>query len=687
MRKTTSLFFKCVIALQIISASTTYANNFTKEDSLAKSCFYSAKTEIENMLSGKIPLDYERAVFITENAYYSNSIIAERFYFLIDYHTERILQLIANNDNEDKQNFKHNILYSEADQRKMYRELLANWAIYTYLTDTLYQLDGNNVNIYTPFTYSYKDPMGTSNWCNSQVVNLLSEKQGNCYAFVSLFKILSERFHSNANISTASNHIFITHNDLKGTSYNIELASRAFPGSGSIKAITNTTHEAVVSGISMQTLNLKQSISLCLVYLAKGYENKFNSKSDEFILQCAETALKYDSLNLNAMLLKAEVLEERIINENKTIAQLQKDKLFTEYESLIKTLYKKGYREMHTEIKNLLIARMQYDTNAVFFSKDQTPNPFKHIKSDPKDTRYATLSWGLFDEIHETKLYEKYGRALFDTKKQKITTFQAVDTLYNNYNFDPVVFAWQVDPLANQMPNWSPYAAFADNPIMLIDKDGQFPVSVHVEIMKAAMGKYNLPVKVQSSDDVYGMVENGLITGVKNADYFGFAADNHFDNRTDFDKVNKGWMKLNDGLAKKSYNPERSGLGVKMHNVQDFYAHSNYVEQYIEYFKAQGGDISTLKPDDIPTYAEAMKNKEFADNYSKNIKTGTFSIMKWLTGSDKKDPNSHYNMNKDENKGKGAVKVDGAEYTLHEFAVGAATNATIEELGKKVETE
>lgn len=94
----------------------------------------------------------------------------------------------------------------------------------------------------------------------------------------------------------------------------------------------------------MRTLDLKQSVALCLVYLAKGYEHKFETKTDDFILQWAATTLQYDSLNLNAMLLKAEVLEKKIIDKNKSIAQLQKDKEFAEYEKLITALYVKGYQ-------------------------------------------------------------------------------------------------------------------------------------------------------------------------------------------------------------------------------------------------------------------------------------------------------------------------------------------------------
>src|SRR6478672_1010461 len=39
---------------------------------------------------------------------------------------------------------------------------------------------------------------------------------------------------------------------------------------------------------------------------------------------------------------------------------------------------------------------------------------------------------------------------------------------------------WNVDPLAHKLPSWSPYAAFACNPILFVDNDGQFPYTFQV---------------------------------------------------------------------------------------------------------------------------------------------------------------------------------------------------------------
>jgi hypothetical protein len=482
MKKITTL-----LTIVLLQTATLFAVNENDTLSKQKQCFYDAKTEIENMLSGKIPLDYERAVFITENAYWNNKVDYTLFQTVIDFHSKNIKNLAEANRNEKEQNFKATLLETVEQKREKYQNLLNNWAIFKYITDTNVYIDKTHIYIHPSYKYSLNDPLGVINWRNSQVFNLLDNNKANCYAMTSFFKILAERLKTDASIGVAPGHVYITHIDQKGTHYNIELANKAFPGAGSIMTLTYTPVEAVRNGIAMRTLDLKQSVSLCLIYLAKGFEHKFDTKTDDFLYQCAETTLNYDSLNLNAMLLKAEVLEEKITNNNKTISQLQTDKEFKEYQNLIVSLFEKGYREMPLDMKNLIINRLQKDSIGLILT-DHTPKGFQTI--NPKDDRYATLSWGMFDEVHEPKLIEQYGRTLLNTKTKKITKFVTADSLYNKYPIDPVVFAWQIDPLASKFPHMSPYSAFANNPILYTDVDGLYPqITITKEITGYTVAK------------------------------------------------------------------------------------------------------------------------------------------------------------------------------------------------------
>lgn len=484
-----------------------FAENMQDSLTEQKSCFYSAKQEITGMLSGKEPLSYERAIFVMENAYRNNVISYNRFQSAIVENIELIKQLADINRNESAQDFKATLFESQDVKREKYNKALNNYAIFTYITDTTFSFvtdktSGKNGIVYhLPFQYSAEDPLASDDWKNSQVLSLLdrSKRKGNCFALASLFKIFSERLNSEANICTAPGHIYMRHADTKGICYNVELASRVFPGTGSIEVLTYTTDEATINGISLRELNLKQSVGLCLINLAKGFEHKFKTKDDNFILQCAELALQYDSLNLNAMLLKAEFLEHKIVAKNKTVAQLQVDKQFKEYEKLITHLYKLGYREMPLEMKNIIVHALRKDSVPII-TKDHTPQPFKDLGI--KDKRYATVSRGLFDEMHEEKPYEQYTQTVFDTKRKKISKFVKTDMLYNKYNFDPVVFAWNVDPLASKYPSMSPYSAFNNNPVYYVDPDGRSGVAYITNNINEATGR---PIiKVVSNIYLYG---------------------------------------------------------------------------------------------------------------------------------------------------------------------------------------
>jgi hypothetical protein len=441
-------------------------------DSTAKSYFYVAKQHLEGMLAGREQMSYEEAIYQIENAWWEGGIDKTSYRASLDAHTADILNLAEVYRDSMKMNPARDLLETKEQKIEKYKKALVNHAIYSYITDTLVFLKGNKLVSRQPFAYSTKDPFGTADWTNTQVVHLLNKDNGNCFALASLFKIFSERLASDANLCTAPGHIYIRHADDKGTRFNVELSSKhAFPGTGTLETLTYTPDEATKKGIALRELDLRQSIALCLVYLAKGYEYKFEIKDDPFMLACSETALKYDDHNLNAMLLKAEVMENRLVKLNKTIAQLGTEKGFQDYQNWVAHIFSYGYREMPFEMKNIMIKGWTRDTIVTLSQQDHTPSRLKHATM--KDTRYAGLSWGLFDEEIKTKPLERYSNTVFDTKKMKIVAFLKSDVLYNQYNFDPVVFAWNIDPLAHMYPSISPYAFCANSPIRIKDADGR----------------------------------------------------------------------------------------------------------------------------------------------------------------------------------------------------------------------
>lgn len=462
-------------------------------ESLNSQAFQQARQQIADMLSGKTALNFERAVFLTENAFWNNELDETEFSEFINHHALQIQKLVQANNTKTENDFKPHIYKNAKEQYDIYLKSLTNWAIFTYLTDTTYFLENNSIYYHLPYTYSNNDPLGMLNFSNTQVNKLLyaDERSGNCYALTALFKILSERLQSNAAICTAPGHIYIRHADQNGILFNVELATKAFPGTGSLSTLTYTTNQAIESGISMRMLSLKESVALTLIYLAKGYQHRFNTTTDDFMLECAELALQHDSLNLNAMLLKAEVLESRLLQQNKNTAQLKNDKLFQEYEQHITRMFNLGYREMPKDMKTLVINKLRNPDEPIW-AADKTPNAFADLPN--AKSRFATLSWGLFDEQMLTKPVEYYGRTAYNTATKKIQQFIPKDSL-KDYPIDPVVFALSIDPLATKYPSMSPYLAFGANPILCVDKDGR-KITVSNKINKD--GSITILVKIDS---------------------------------------------------------------------------------------------------------------------------------------------------------------------------------------------
>ncbi len=498
MRKNILLFaLSAIIVAANLKAS-------EKTDS-TKIYFENSFTELRYMLEGKIQASFERAVFVSENPYWNNKYSFENFKKCIDEHLFLIEKIIAANDRSDTMNFNvkvnsngrfklDDIRYTEKEKKELYLNALKNWAVFSYMKDTL---NVSNFFYHLPFSYASNDPFGKKEWGNSQVLNLLAsgERKGNCFALTGFFKILADRLNSKAKICTAPQHIYIQHQDTKGEFYNVELATAGHPGDGMIQTLTYTTNEAIMSGIALRDYNEKQNIGLCIVNLAKSYEHKFNSKDDDFILKCAELALKHDSLNLNALLLKQQVLDERITsfvlkNKINDVNRLKTDKKISGTYSLLQKhlskLYTLGYRQMPLYMQQMILNGFSDEqSGSVYAAKN--PSPFTTTKpKDKSDEQYWTLSHGTFQEVFEHKKLETYGHFTFNTETK---TISAVDTTnQKGFIIDPVAFAYDfgarmydsrigifisVDPLTAKYPQWSPYSAFANNPIFYTDPDGK----------------------------------------------------------------------------------------------------------------------------------------------------------------------------------------------------------------------
>ncbi|MEI6697267.1 MAG: hypothetical protein WCO13_14530 [Bacteroidota bacterium] len=455
----------------------------------SKVSFSLAYDALKSMLEGKDSLNYEKAVFITENAYHNNYFNYEDFKHLLDFHTGIIKAYAENVRNVYQQKYKTLNPWEQC----YFKSNTDNWAIFKYITDTAFVKINEAMYYKKPYSYTYQDPYGSDNWENTEVLYLLlsNEKQGNCYSLASLFKIFSVRLKSDARLTIAPHHIYIQNRNQRGDFYNVELASKSFPGDGTIQCLTYTTFISIKKGMAQRMLNDKQAVALNLIYLAKGFQHKYKDNTNDFLLQCANLAYKYDSLSLNALLLKAEITENSLLASMKELKittllkariKPQTQELLASYETQLSDLYTLGYREIPKDIERLILAKIQHREEGVIL-KDKTPNPFASIKAKQ---RYATLSNGRFDEIHEAVDSIQYYHALLNTKTKKIIKLLPTE-INDDYKVDPVVFALSVDPLSDKYPSISPYAYCIWNPVKFVDPNGK---DVVLLIAKDGAGGY-----------------------------------------------------------------------------------------------------------------------------------------------------------------------------------------------------
>ncbi len=178
-----------------------------------------------------------------------------------------------------------------------------------------------------------------------------------------------------------------------------------------------------------------------------------------------------------------------------------------------------------------------------------------------------------------------------------------------------------VDPLAEATPGLSPYQYAGNNPLRNIEVAGMFWYDVHNEINQEALAG------LFTKSEIEVVERASLAQDINTAKY---VAEEHFDS----EKFAEGWAFLDTQMKAMSL----ADLGKALHALQDFYSHSNYIELGTQFFGSE---------DKIPTFDEALQNKEFKALWEKRGTSGYYP--------DEKTPNkklSHGVLNKDRAKGK-----------------------------------
>lgn len=301
---------------------------------------------IDSMLTGKMPLNFKKAVFTTENAYFDGALNIKKF----NREIETLVELIR------IVNSSQFLKYDGTDKT----EIKTQASIFEVMTDTIpIIIDSTNSLVHLPFSYDYEDMWGQKDWSKMFVSKLLYSSKGNCHSMPYLYKILSEEFQTVAYLSFAPNHIYIKQHCKTTGWFNTELTSATFPVDAWIMASGYVHLDAIRNGLYMDTLSLQQSVAYCLLDLAQGFQQKFGKNKPDFVIKCCNTVLKYHAVNVNAMLTKAEA-QKRFIDAKMKAKNVKNPKdLFTD--NSIKTMYSDmeqtyvrlhqlGYRRMPEEM-------------------------------------------------------------------------------------------------------------------------------------------------------------------------------------------------------------------------------------------------------------------------------------------------------------------------------------------------
>jgi hypothetical protein len=291
---------KNIVAIFILSCP--LALNAQKEG------YEKAYTVLADMLTGKQPLDFIKAVYTLENAYLEDTLSYVAY-------TKKI---------KDIANVCKGMIAKKGLQKY---KTAGNWAIFMWMTQKIPENDS------LPCNYDFEDFLGLKKYSNTFVWRLLTEKKGNCLSLPLLYKMVSSELKVEARLTIGPNHAWIRHVDEKGKWINVELTSGQFPSDGFLMTSLGITTTAIKSGAYSTPLTEKEAVAYLLTQLAQGYEAKFN-RLDAFTEKCCDLSIRYFPSNATAYMLKANEKVKRrdeVLQKNGGIKNQFSDKIHQEY--------------------------------------------------------------------------------------------------------------------------------------------------------------------------------------------------------------------------------------------------------------------------------------------------------------------------------------------------------------------
>jgi len=252
-----------------------------------------ALTKLACMLDGSCELNFKQAVFLVENTYLNNTLDSVAFNQEILKLKLLAIQLVQS----------RNLKYDGKDKNEVEKYA----ALFSVIKDTISIVDADGKKFqYVPYSYDFKDVWGHKEWTNMFVSKLLQTGKGNCHSLPYLYKILAEELETDAHLALAPNHMYIKHKNDKNGWYNTELTSGIFPIDAWLMASGYIHLDAITNKLYMEALDDKQSIAMCVLDLAQGFNKAFPENDGRFVYLCTELALKYYPHYINALIMRAE---------------------------------------------------------------------------------------------------------------------------------------------------------------------------------------------------------------------------------------------------------------------------------------------------------------------------------------------------------------------------------------------
>lgn len=313
--------------------------------SQSKDEFYKAAfVKLSDMLEGKSEVNFKEAVFSVENAYMSGNLdtvfINQEIRFLVQL-TQKVVE-------------SRDLIYTEKDKKTVSIQA----GIFSVLNDSIpiqNQFGENFVRL--PYSYDFNDVFGHQHWENMFVSKLLQSSKGNCHSLPYLYKILAQELGVDAHLALAPNHVYIKLQNQKNGWYNTELTSGIFPIDAWLMASGFVHIDAIVNGVYLKALTEKESIALCLVDLAQGYEKSI-SYDKNLVIKMTDKALEYFPNLVGAMLVQTEtkgkIIENKLAEHYTDFSEVHKypetSQMLLEIQNQLRKIHDIGYRQMPEEM-------------------------------------------------------------------------------------------------------------------------------------------------------------------------------------------------------------------------------------------------------------------------------------------------------------------------------------------------